>query len=71
MLRNDELGFHLIDWQSDAAFIVALALYPERFTDEEVREGAMSLLAHVPSHVATAARISGQTITDLRSGEEI
>ena len=27
-----EIGFHLGDWQGDAAFLVALHLFPERFT---------------------------------------
>ena len=36
ILKKDEAGFHIVDWQADAAFIVALSLYPEKFTDEEI-----------------------------------
>ncbi len=59
ILRDDQIGFHLVDWQADAAFIVALSLYPERFTDEEIRDGVQAFLIHAPSHVVEAARLSG------------
>lgn len=59
ILNPDKIGFHLIDWQAEAAFIVALALYPERFTDEEIREGVEGFLIHAPSHVVEAARLAG------------
>src|SRR4051812_34669733 len=54
-LKRDEMGFHLVDWQSDAAFNVALALFPERFTDEKIREEVERFLIHVPYHVIEAA----------------
>ncbi len=60
ILCADQIGFHLVDWQADAAFIVALSLYPERFTDEEIREGVLAFLLHAPSHVVEAARLAGQ-----------
>jgi hypothetical protein len=59
VLRQDGIGFHLVDWQSDAAFIVALVLFPERFTDEEIRDGIDGFLWHVPAHVLEAARLGG------------
>jgi hypothetical protein len=59
MLRKDAIGFHLVDWQRDAAFIVALTLFPERFTDEEIRREVDSFLWHVPAHVIEAARLAG------------
>lgn len=59
ILHHDQIGFHLVDWQADAAFIVALSLYPERFTDEEIREGVEAFLIHAPSHVVEAARLAG------------
>jgi hypothetical protein len=65
VLNADQVGFHLIDWQADAAFIVALALYPDRFTDEEVREGVDAFLIHAPSHAVEAARLAGVPISDL------
>lgn len=59
LLRSDGIGFHLVDWQHDAAFIVALVLFPERFSDEEIREGVERFLVHVPAHVLEAARLAG------------
>ena len=59
ILHHDQIGFHLVDWQADAAFIVALSLYPERFTDEEIRDGVLAFLLHAPSHVVEAARLAG------------
>ena len=60
-----EIGFHLGDWQSDAAFLVALNLFPERFTSEEIEEGVRSLLLHVPAHVLAAVRLSGYPFSDI------
>ena len=59
IVRKDEIGFHLVDWQADAAFIVALSLFPERFTDDEIEEGIISFLLHAPSHVVRAAKLYG------------
>jgi len=59
VLRRDKIGFHLVDWQHDAAFIVALVLFPERFTDDEIRHGVDRFLYHVPAHVLEAARLGG------------
>ena len=70
VLGADQIGFHLVDWQADAAFIVALALYPERFTDEEVREGVDAFLIHAPSHAVEAARLAGVPISDLSDEKE-
>jgi len=53
------IGFHLVDWQRDAAFIVALALFPDRFTDEEIRDEVGRLLVHAPAHILEAARLGG------------
>lgn len=65
IVAADDVGFHLVDWQADAAFIVALALYPDRFTDEEIREGVEAFLIHAPAHVLAAARLSGTPVADL------
>jgi hypothetical protein len=59
LLRKDSIGFHLVDWQRDAAFIVALILFPDRFTNEEIRDEVDSFLCHVPAHVLEAARLGG------------
>jgi len=69
VLRHDGIGFHLIDWQAEAAFLVALSLYPERFTDEEIREGIEAFLNHAPSHVAEAARLAGVPITSFKDDD--
>ncbi len=70
ILSADHLGFHLVDWQSEAAFLVALSLYPERFTDEEVREGVEAFLLHAPAHAQAAARLAGVPIPDLLAEEK-
>jgi hypothetical protein len=57
--RARDIGFHLTDWNGDAAFLVALLLYPEKFTDEEVAAGIDKLLIHLPAHVMEAARLKG------------
>jgi hypothetical protein len=54
-----DIGMHVADWQADAAFLVALHLFPERFTAEEIDEAVRSLLIHVPDHVVAAARLAG------------
>ncbi len=60
-----DIGFNLADWQADAAFLVALHLFPERFTDEEIDEAVRSLLLHVPAHVIAAARLAGHPTEDI------
>jgi len=62
-----DIGFHVSDWKENAAFLVALHLYPERFTDEEIAEGVLALLIHVPSHVNAAARLAGIPNRDIFS----
>jgi hypothetical protein len=49
VLHKDEIAFHLTDWNCDAAFLVALHLFPERFTPEEIRAGVDLFLVYVPS----------------------
>ncbi len=60
-----ELAFHLVDWHSDAAFIMAVHLFPERFTPEELSAGALMLLVHAPNHLAAAAKLSGNPVSDI------
>ena len=60
-----ELAFHLADWHTDAAFILAVHLFPERFTAEELCAGAAMLLVHVPNHLAAAAKLSGNPVSDI------
>lgn len=68
-LKADELAFHLVDWNSDAAFIVAFILFPERFTEEELRAAVDMFLVHVPAHVLAAARLGGYEANDIFANE--
>lgn len=70
--RKDRIGFHVVDWQAEAAFIVALVLFPERFTDEEICDGVENLLIHAPAHILEAARLAGfstKNIFEEESGQ--
>jgi hypothetical protein len=69
VLKADHLAFHVGDWNADAAFIVALTLFPEHFTDAEIEAGVDALLYHVPSHMFTAAKLRGAPVNDLGKEE--
>ena len=60
-----DIAFHLSDWGADAAFIVAVHLFPERFTANEIREGVQAFLIHAPNHVAAAAHLANWPIRDV------
>ena len=60
-----DIAFHLTDWQSDAAFIVAMLLFPERFTRAQIREGVLSFAIHAPNHVAAAAKLCDFPVRDI------
>ena len=62
--RAREVAFHLSDWIADAAFLVALHLYPERFSKKEIDDGILAFLIHAPAHVMAAARIAKAPLTD-------
>ena len=64
-----DIGFHIGDWQADAAFVVALHLYPDRFTPEEIHAGVRALLVHVPAHVVAAAKLAGYSTEDIFEDE--
>lgn len=51
-----DIGLHMADWNSDAAFVVALHLFPERFTPAEVAAGVGLFLAHASNHIREACR---------------
>jgi hypothetical protein len=57
--KANDIGFHMADWNSDAAFIVALHLFPERFTPEEINAGLGLFLVHAPNHIREACRLTG------------
>ena len=60
-----DIAFHMSDWNSDAAFILALHLFPERFTKEEIEDGIRDFLVHAPNHVAEAAQLIGFPVSDI------
>ncbi|MEO1278139.1 MAG: hypothetical protein AAFV77_04195 [Planctomycetota bacterium] len=60
-----EIAFHLLDWRDDAAFIVAITLFPERFTRAEIRARTMSMLVHAPHHVMAAAHWAECDLRDV------
>jgi hypothetical protein len=64
-LKNENIGFHLLDWQRDAAFIVALILFPEKFTNEDIRGGIDQFLSHVPAHIIEAARLGKYPVDNI------
>ena len=63
--RAQDIGFHLSDWHADAAFIVAVHLFPERFTPAEIEDGIIAFLSHAPNHVAAAATLFGFPVEDI------
>ena len=60
-----DIAFHLTDCESDAAFIVAVTLSPERFTPDEIRSGVAAFIVHAPNHIAAAAKHGGFPVTDV------
>ena len=60
-----DIAFHLTDWQSDAAFIVAILLFPERFTRAQIRDGVQRFAIHAPNHTAAAAKLCGFPVSDI------
>lgn len=63
--RAKDIAFHLTDWASDATFIVALQLFPERFSAKEIEEGVREFLIHAPNHVAAAAALGGWPVENI------
>jgi len=63
--RAVDIAFHMSGWNSDAAFIFALHLFPESFTSEEIEDGIRDFLIHVPNHIAEAAQLFGFPISDI------
>src|SRR5262245_48612811 len=61
----DEIAFHIVDWSYDAGFLVALHLFPDRFTPEEIEAGIRLFLAHAPAHILAAARRMGYPTDDV------
>ena len=60
--KANEIAFHMADWNSDAAFVVAIHLFPERFTPEEIAAGVGLFLVHAPNHIRAACGLTGQYV---------
>lgn len=60
-----DIAFHLSDWGHDAAFLMAVHLFPERFTTEEIQKGVQQFLIHAPNHIAAAAHLAGWPVRDV------
>jgi hypothetical protein len=60
-----EIAFHLTDWSREAAFLVALLLHPNQYSEIEVQWGIQQFLIHAPNHIAAAAKVSGWGIQDV------
>ena len=58
----EKVALHMSDWNSDAAFIVALHLFPERFTPEEIEAGIGLFLIHAPNHIREACRLTDRYV---------
>ena len=58
----EKVAFHMTDWNSDAAFIVAMHLFPERFSAEEIEAGIGLFLAHAPNHIRAACGLTGSYV---------
>ena len=57
-----DVAFHMCDWNSDAAFVVAVHLFPERFTNDEIEAGVGLFLCHAPNHIRAACGLTGQYV---------
>jgi hypothetical protein len=57
-----KVAFHMADWNADAAFVVAVHLFPERFTPEELGEGVGLFLTHAPNHIRAACGLTGHYV---------
>jgi hypothetical protein len=50
--KASSVGFHIGDWAGDAAIVLALHMFPERFTGEEIRDVVDFVAAGLPYHCA-------------------
>jgi hypothetical protein len=66
----NDIAFHILDWNADAAFVVALHLFPERFTPEEIDLGIGMFLIHAPNHIREACRLTGTYVWESFPDQE-
>ena len=69
-VEAEKLGMHMSDWIGDAAFLVALHLFPDRFSDNEIRDGVGGLLVHAPNHIRAACGITGDYVWETFPDDE-
>lgn len=60
--KAHDIAFHMADWNSDAAFLVAVHLFPERFSPEEIVVGVGLFLTHAPNHIRAACGLTGHYV---------
>ena len=60
--KAHDIAFHMADWNFDAAFVVAVHLFPERFTPDEIAAGVRQFLIHAPNHIRAACGLTGQYV---------
>ncbi len=60
-----DIAFHLADWNSESAFILAMHLFPERFTKEQICSGIEKFLVHAPNHITAAAKLASHPAEDI------
>ena len=60
----DEVSFHLTDWGHEAAILVAIHLFPERFTAQELQCAVEMIASHAPYHVAGMAEWLDCSVAD-------
>lgn len=60
--KATKIAFHMVDWNWDAAFVVALHLFPERFTNDEIDAGIGMFLMHAPNHIRAACQLTDRYV---------
>ncbi|MEX2244119.1 MAG: hypothetical protein WD716_09775 [Fimbriimonadaceae bacterium] len=65
MEKSRKIAFHLSDWHAEAAFLVAVHLCPDRFSDEEIEEGVEACVMHATHHMMAAAHNAGYPLQDV------
>jgi glutathione synthase/RimK-type ligase-like ATP-grasp enzyme len=60
--KAHDIAFHMADWNADAAFVVAVHLFPERFTPDEIAAGVGLFLVHAPNHIRAACSLTGEYV---------
>ena len=68
--KAHDVAFHMADWNSDAAFVVAVHLFPERFTREEIAAGVGLFLVHAPNHIRAACGLTEQYVWENFPGDD-